>query len=92
MEHQFVLKGCLYCLYQRPLTVDVLPPTMSPTILALDGGGVRGVIPLEFLLLLQEHLHPCNVQDVIDLSIGTSSGESKSRFPNLSFWKERETE
>jgi patatin-like phospholipase/acyl hydrolase len=32
--------------------VDVLPPTMYPTILAVDGGGVRGVIPLEYLILI----------------------------------------
>ncbi|KAJ5302305.1 hypothetical protein N7508_007168 [Penicillium antarcticum] len=75
LEYQFTLKGCLYCLYQRPLVVDVLPPTMSPTILAIDGGGVRGVIPLEFLLLVQEHLRPCMIQEVVDLSLGTSSGQ-----------------
>ncbi|OQE66362.1 hypothetical protein PENNAL_c0188G01118 [Penicillium nalgiovense] len=74
LEYQFTIKGCLYCLYQRPLVVDVLPPTMSPTILAIDGGGVRGVIPLEFLLLVQEHLRPCAIQDVVDLALGTSSG------------------
>ncbi|KAJ5456073.1 uncharacterized protein N7458_004337 [Penicillium daleae] len=72
-EYRFIIKGCLYCLYQRPLVVDVLPPTMSPTILAIDGGGVRGVIPLEFLLLVQEHLHPCSIQDVVALAVGTSS-------------------
>jgi patatin-like phospholipase/acyl hydrolase len=51
---------------------------MSPAVLALDGGGVRGVIPFEFLLLVQEHLRPCTLQDVIDLAIGTSSGQSQS--------------
>jgi hypothetical protein len=76
LEYQFTIKGCLYCLYQRPLVVDVLPPTMSPAILAIDGGGVRGVIPLEYLLLVQEHLRPCTIQDVVDLAIGTSSGQS----------------
>ena len=76
LEYQFTLKGCLYCLYQRPLVVDVLPPTMSPTVLAIDGGGVRGVIPLEFLILVQEHLRPCAIQDVTDLALGTSSGQS----------------
>lgn len=54
--------------------IDVLPPTMNPTILAIDGGGVRGVIPLEFLILIQENLGSCALQDLIDLSIGTSSG------------------
>ncbi|KAJ5600708.1 hypothetical protein N7450_001775 [Penicillium hetheringtonii] len=73
-EYQFNFRGCLCCLYQRPLTVDVLLPTMSLSVLALDGGGVRGVIPLEFLLLVQEHLCLCTIQEVIDLALGTSSG------------------
>lgn len=54
--------------------IDVLPPTMNPTILAIDGGGVRGVIPLEFLILIQEILGSCSLQDLVDLSLGTSSG------------------
>lgn len=73
-EYKFTLLFCLCCLYRRPLVIDVLPPTMNPTILAIDGGGVRGVIPLEFLTLIQESLGACALQDVIDLSIGTSSG------------------
>lgn len=54
--------------------MDVLPPTISPSVLAVDGGGVRGVIPLEFLLLVREHLSPCTIQEVVDLGLGTSSG------------------
>ncbi|EAW20659.1 patatin-like phospholipase family protein [Aspergillus fischeri NRRL 181] len=58
-----------------PLVIDILSPTMNPTILAIDGGGVRGVIPLEFLVLIQEHLGPsCPLQDLVDLAVGTSSG------------------
>ncbi|KAJ5875185.1 uncharacterized protein N7473_012532 [Penicillium subrubescens] len=74
LEYQFTVTGCLYCLYRKPLIVDVLPPTISPSILALDGGGVRGVIPLEYLLLVQEHLQPSTIHNVVDLAIGTSSG------------------
>ncbi|CAG7958067.1 unnamed protein product [Penicillium salamii] len=74
IEYEFTIRGCIYCLYQRPLIASVLPPTMSPSVLAIDGGGVRGVIPLEFLLLVHEHLHPCRIQDVVDLALGTSSG------------------
>lgn len=73
-EYKFILRFCLCCLYRRPLVVDTLPPTMNPTILAIDGGGVRGVIPLEFLILIQESLGSCALQDLIDLGIGTSSG------------------
>lgn len=48
---------------------------MNPTILAIDGGGVRGVIPLEYLVLIQESLSPfCRLQDLVDLAVGTSSG------------------
>lgn len=47
---------------------------MDPTTVAIDGGGVRGVIPLEFLILVQEQLGECRLQDLVDLAIGTSSG------------------
>ena len=75
LEFHFTVKECIICLYRRPLIVEVLPPTSSPAILAIDGGGVRGVIPLEFLALVQEHLHPCTIHDVVDLAVGTSAGE-----------------
>ncbi|KAL4888218.1 patatin-like phospholipase [Aspergillus ambiguus] len=74
VEYRFTLASCLCCLYQRPLVVDVLPPTMNPTILAIDGGGVRGVIPLEYLNLIQEALGSYPLRDLVDLGIGTSSG------------------
>jgi hypothetical protein len=80
LEYQFTIRGCAYCLYKRPLVANVLPSTMGPSILAIDGGGVRGVIPLEFLLLVQEHLRPCRIQDVVDLSIGTSSGNKLNHY------------
>lgn len=41
--------------------VDVLSLIIGPTILVIDRGGVRGVIPLEFLLLIEEHLGPCTI-------------------------------
>ncbi|KAH1893616.1 hypothetical protein KXV57_002773 [Aspergillus fumigatus] len=75
-EYQFTMPLCLLCLSRATLVVNVLPPTMNPTILAIDGGGVRGGIPLEFLLLIQEYLGPdCKIQDVVDLSVGSSSGK-----------------
>jgi patatin-like phospholipase/acyl hydrolase len=59
-----------------------LPPTMNPTILAIDGGGIRGAIPLEFLILVQESLGPgCKIQDLVDLAMGTSSGLWTLVFP-----------
>jgi hypothetical protein len=75
VEYQFTLSMCLLCLSRDKLVVDVLPPTMNPTVLAIDGGGVRGVIPLEYLILIQESLGPdCKLCDLVDLSVGPSSG------------------
>ncbi|KAL4740381.1 patatin-like phospholipase [Aspergillus similis] len=74
-EYQFTLSMCLLCLSRDDLVVEVLPPTMTPTILAIDGGGVRGVIPLEYLTLIQESLgRDLKLCDLVDLSIGPSSG------------------
>ncbi|CAG8428380.1 unnamed protein product [Penicillium salamii] len=81
IEYEFTIRGYIYCLYQRPLIASVLPLTMSPSVLTIDGGGVKGVIPLEFLLLVHEHLHPYRIQDIVDLALGTSS-----ILGNLSKW------
>ncbi|KAL4893422.1 acyl transferase/acyl hydrolase/lysophospholipase [Aspergillus ambiguus] len=74
-EYRFTLPMCFLCLSSGTLVIDVLPPTMNPTVLAIDGGGVRGGIPLEYLIMIQEHLGPdCRIQDLADLSVGSSSG------------------
>jgi hypothetical protein len=74
-EYRFSMSTCLICHSRVTLVIDVLPPTMNPTILAIDGGGVRGGIPLEYLLLIQESLgRDCRIHDLIDLSVGSSSG------------------
>jgi hypothetical protein len=76
MDYWFTMKSCIYYLYRRPLVIDVLPPTMNPTVLAIDGSGVRDVIPLEFLVLMQEYLSPsCPLQDLVELAVGTSLGK-----------------
>lgn len=52
------------------------PPTAAGCILTIDGGGVRGVIALECLDIIQNALGPgCELQDLFDLAIGTSSGK-----------------
>jgi hypothetical protein len=43
---------CLIYYSYAILVIDVLPPMMNPTILAIDGGGVYKGIPLEYLLLI----------------------------------------
>ena len=83
MEYHFTMQQCFLCLSRAPLTIDLVPPTKNVNILTIDGGGVRGVIPLEFLLLIQEELgRDCRLQNLIDLALGTSSG--KISFPPTS--------
>ncbi|KAJ6069151.1 hypothetical protein N7499_011038, partial [Penicillium canescens] len=43
-------------------------------LIGIDGGGARGVTPLEFLGELQKLLGECPIHDMIDLALGTSSG------------------
>ena len=74
-DHCFQLTRCILCISRGSLRACVKPPTAGPRILSIDGGGVRGVVPLEFLSLLQDMLDPAlRVQDLFDQAFGTSSG------------------
>ena len=74
-DHCFYLSRCILCVSRGSLRASVKPPTAGPRILSIDGGGVRGVVPLEFLSLLQDMLDPAlRVQDLFDQAFGTSSG------------------
>ncbi len=75
LDYLYRLDPCLLC-SSGDLEMKLQPPTASPRILSIDGGGVRGVIPLEFLKLLQDAIGPeCAIQSLFDLAIGTSSGK-----------------
>jgi hypothetical protein len=73
-EYRFSLDRCLMCSSMVTMCMEILPPTMDPSILAIDGGGVRGMMPIELLILIQEYIEPCRIQDVFDLDVSTSSG------------------
>ena len=73
MEHRYTLT-CIIC-NEGTLTVGLRPPTRGIRILSIDGGGTRGVIPLEYLAMLQEAVgDSCPVTNLFDLGFGTSSG------------------
>jgi patatin-like phospholipase/acyl hydrolase len=60
------------------------PPTAGIRILTVDGGGVRGIVPLKALLQLEEamnHLlgYSGSIQEHFDLAFGTSSGREVTR-------------
>ncbi len=74
-ECTYELGSCLLC-SSGWLTVALKPPTAGVRILSIGGGGIRGVVPLEFLGILQNIVGPnCPVRDQFDLAFGTSSGE-----------------
>ncbi len=78
-EYRYKLKECILC-GLGSITKTFKPPTASPRILSVDGGGVRGVVPLEFLKMLQSALGTtCPIQDLFDLALGTSSGKNPKR-------------
>ena len=90
-EYTFELSSCFFCNRDVEFTAKVKPPTSGVRILSIDGGGTRGVVPLEFLRLLQGVLgKECPIQDFFDIAAGTSSGElSESRCCNPKTSQER---
>lgn len=75
-EYCFFLDSCVLCSRLANVTIHLKPPTAGVRILSIDGGGVRAMVPLETLALLQDMLGDLPVQDLFDLVFGTSSGES----------------
>ncbi|KAL4961379.1 patatin-like phospholipase family protein [Aspergillus stella-maris] len=74
-EYHFDMTACPLCLKSFSLTVRLLPPTKRPTILVLDGGGVRGVITLGFLKALENQVVGLGgLREAFDLNVGTSVG------------------
>jgi hypothetical protein len=76
IEQRFMLTGCVLCQDHSSLAVSLKPPTAGVRIMSIDGGGTRGVLPLQHMLLLQEAVGDCSLNDLFDLAVGTSSGKS----------------
>lgn len=72
-EYCYELPTCIHCEAGR-LIAKIKSSTAGVRILSIDGGGVRGVVPLEFLDLLQKEVREaCPIQDLFDLAIDISS-------------------
>jgi patatin-like phospholipase/acyl hydrolase len=57
------------------VVVKAVPQTAGIRVLTLDGGGVRGLAPLQYLQVLQDRIGlPFPVQENFDVVFGTSSG------------------
>jgi len=78
-EYQYEISICILCVSKGKLRAQIKPPTAGIRILSIDGGGVRGIVPLEFLKLLQALIGPfVPIQDFFDMAFGTSSGKAFS--------------
>ena len=55
--------------------ISLKPPTAGIRVLCIDGGGIRGVVPLLALREVEKAIGlPCKLQEHFDLVVGTSSG------------------
>jgi hypothetical protein len=69
------LSDCPNCNMQISFKVRIKPRTAGYRLIGIDGGGIKGTIPLENLFLLQNMIGDCPIQELFDLAFGTSVGE-----------------
>lgn len=80
-EYEFKVQRCPICFKFLDHTVCHLPPTKKPVVLALDGGGIRGIIQLGLLCSLENRVG--SMRGLVDLYVGTSVGQ----FYMLGLWE-----
>ncbi len=79
MECQYHIGTCLLCHFGNH-TVRLKPFSAGDRIISIDGGGTRGVIPLEKLAIIQDIMGPeLKLQDLFDIAFGTSVGKLSFR-------------
>lgn len=90
----FDIRRCFLCdMALRDVTVKVKPDTAGVNVLTIDGGGVKGIVPLLFLQILQDRMGlPIPVQDNFEISFGTSSGRWTRSTERASLTRTRRTD
>jgi hypothetical protein len=79
-QNIFLLSACPLCgMDAGGFIANMKPPTAGVRLLSVDGGGIRGVIPLQALSSLERTINRLTgisgpIQEHFDLAIGTSSG------------------
>jgi hypothetical protein len=78
-KHSFIIANCPLCGFLQPQgqrLFRLIPPTAGIRALCIDGGGVKGVIPLEILKHLQTTLSHLDspINEFFDYICGTSAG------------------
>lgn len=87
-ECAWVMLGCLLCKspeQERPHLVKLRARCAGVRVLALDGGGIRGIVELVLLRSIDDAVGlEIPVRDMVDLIVGTSTGKLiYSRAPSL---------
>jgi hypothetical protein len=76
-EYCYEISNCPFCSRTANFRKFLKPPTCGIRVLSLDGGGIRGVISLEYVLLLQANLaesFKLRFLELFDLVVATSAG------------------
>jgi hypothetical protein len=85
LPYHFTIHSCPLCDDRRIRYTRIKPPTSGVRVFSVDGGGTRGIIPLEYLKLMQGILGPqVDLQDYFDFAIGSSSGTHPTSNARLS--------
>lgn len=74
--NSFQIRMCPLCDHSCDQTFRVIPSTAGVRLLSVDGGGIRGIIPIIFLRQLESNLEHlgCPLGEYFDLVCGTSAG------------------
>ena len=81
-ECQYYLSTCLLC-GSGSCSARLKPFSAGERVLAIDGGGTHGVIPLEIMATIQETMGSClQLQDLFDIAFGTSVGKFRAAEPS----------
>lgn len=76
----FIISDCILCGERNHKSViSLIPATAGVRLLSLDGGGIRGVIPLVYLQYMQEAITELHIplRSMFDFVCGTSAGMLK---------------
>lgn len=80
-HNTFAFSHCLLCGQSNQKSeIALVPATAGVRLLSIDGGGIRGVVPLVFLQHLQDSFNELQVplRDLFDFVSGTSAGKIRS--------------
>lgn len=76
-DRDYFVRRCFLCQSKLPgnLCIKIHPPTAGVGVVCIDGGGVRGVIPLRMMKKIQDTIDlPIPFQRFVKVAFGISSG------------------